>query len=1540
MDPGDKTPPAGDCLHERVAAQAARTPDAVAVTCGKAALSYRELCRQAGALAGELRAEGVGPEVLVGVAMERSPELPVTLLAILAAGGAYVPLDPSYPAERLRFMAADSAVPVIVTQERLAASLPAFNQSARILVADRHRAAEEVDDAPWPAAAADPSGLAYVIYTSGSTGRPKGAMNCHRAIVNRLLWMQERYVLGPGDAVLQKTPTSFDVSVWELFWPLLAGARLVMAMPDVHRDAGLLAREIVDFGITTIHFVPSMLAAFLDQPGVERCASLRRVFASGEALPADLAARFFARLPGAELHNLYGPTEAAVDVTAWECERAPGGVGPAASPATIPIGWPVANTSIHLLDAGGGPVPDGETGELAIGGVQVGRGYWHRPALTAERFVPDLFAAAAGTRLYRTGDLARRRPDGAFEFLGRLDHQVKIRGVRVEPGEVEAALRTHPAVAEAVVVTQEVIPGEVSLVAYLTATPGRRPDAGGLREAVLARLPEPMTPSFFVLLDALPRAPNGKLDRLALPRLVAQDAKRAADATDPRTPIEETVAGFFAEILGLASVDARASFFALGGQSLLATRLMARVGTAFGVALDVRALAESPTIEQLALRIEEAVAAGRRRELPPLAPVPRDIPLVPSFAQERRWLLESQGMGRAAHHLPLALRLTGPWNAGAFAWALGQVEHRQEALRTRFANAGGRPRPIVEPPAGLTLPLIDLTGLGEPRAETELQRSIHDLVRPAFELDRAPLLRTGLFRLAPEDYALVMAMHPIVSDEASLGILVRDLSRFYFHQVDGCPLPDELALQYTDYAHWQRRALSGEVLAGELAYWRAALAGLLSGGPLAGLGPALPTDRPRTAAPSRRGGTAELRLPDAVAASLAEFSRSRRASLFTTLLAAFQALLGRFVGGGHAVAGIPVSGRRGLLDLEVLIGPFANLLPISTDLSGDPSFEDLLERVRAAVLAAHLHQEVPLEKLLAELEVDDRGPAPPVPATFVLRVVQPSLPATLALAPLPLATETVEHDLRLVMVEEGGELSGLLEYDIELFDAVTACRLLGDYGRLLAALAGDPGLRLSALPSLGAAERHQLTGGTPDTVPREAPPMEISIIGLGKLGLSLASCLAAAGHRVTGIDCDAGLIDRLRRGAFECAEPGVAERLAAAGERFRAAASTSEAGAAISASRLSFVVVPTPSNDLGGFSLSQVLAACDRIGAALQGRDGEHTVAVVSTLLPGASDRAVIPRLEAASGRRIGARLGYCYNPSFIALGEVVRGLERPDLLLIGEADEPSGEVVLAAHRRMLVNGAPASRLKPVEAEIAKIAANTHATLRMSFANMLLEACSEVPGTDVDRITGALAHSIGPRFLRGAVPYGGPCFPRDNDAIAAFLEAVGVSSRLPRTVHKFNQEHGSYVLRKVLALSEPGGTVGLLGLAYKPGTPFVEHAFALDLARALGAEGRAVIGWDLLAAGEASRAMGGALAIAGSAEECLRRSGVAVVLHPLADAGGIDWSAGCNTTVVDCWRTLPASAAGLLGRYLALGRGPWAGEDGLDWGTGLDPLSE
>jgi amino acid adenylation domain-containing protein len=532
----------------------------------------------------------VGPESVAGVLAERSLEMVVGLLAVLKAGGAYLPLDPEYPAERLAFMLADSRVPVVLAQERLLERLPAHGA----LVLPLDGAAEPGGEAPRPAGGGVPGNLAYVIYTSGSTGRPKGTMNSHRGIVNRLLWMQEHYGLGADDRVLQKTPYSFDVSVWELFWPLLVGARLVMALPGGHQDPDYLARTIPAEGITILHFVPSLLRVFLETPGVERCAaSLTRMVCSGEALPLELERRFFDRLPGVELHNLYGPTEAAVDVTFWACERDD-------RRGLVPIGRPVANTRIHILDRELRPLPVGVPGELLIGGVQVGRGYLARPDLTAERFVPDPISGEAGARLYRTGDLARLLADGVVDFLGRIDHQVKLRGLRIELGEIESALSRHPAVAQAVVVVREDAPGNPLLTAYYVPAGETAASLTDLRLALAAELPEYMIPSGFVPLPTLPLTASGKVDRKALPAPDGARPDLGREFVPPVGAVQERLAAIWAEVLRVERIGAHDNFFELGGHSLLATQVLSRVREAFGVELPLRAIFNTPTVAGIA----------------------------------------------------------------------------------------------------------------------------------------------------------------------------------------------------------------------------------------------------------------------------------------------------------------------------------------------------------------------------------------------------------------------------------------------------------------------------------------------------------------------------------------------------------------------------------------------------------------------------------------------------------------------------------------------------------------------------------------------------------------------------------------------------------------------------------------------------------------------------------------------------------------------------------------------------------------------------
>ncbi|HVC19691.1 MAG TPA: amino acid adenylation domain-containing protein [Vicinamibacterales bacterium] len=588
-------------LHELVEAQVGRTPDAAALRFEEERLTYRELDRRANQLAHRLRRAGVGPDTVVGVSLERSLELVIALLATLKAGGAYLPLDPDYPRERLRFMLDESDAPVVLTSAALEERLPARAGVTICLDRDAPAIAREADGSPE--AAVDSDHLAYVIYTSGSTGRPKGAALSHRAIVNRLLWMQDAYGLTPADRVLQKTPYSFDVSVWEFFWPLMTGAELVLARPKGHQDPAYLRQLIVDAGVTVLHFVPSMLELFLETPGIDACASLRKVFSSGEALSPELQARFFQRLK-AELHNLYGPTEAAVDVTSWRCTPDAGG-------SSVPIGRPIANISACVLDSRRHATPIGVPGELHLAGVGLARGYLHRPDLTAERFVPSPFGGP-GERLYRTGDRVRYRPDGAIEYLGRLDHQVKLRGFRIELGEIEAALARHPAVRQAVVLARDAGPGGRQLVAYLVAP--RDLPLADLRAHLLSTLPDYMVPSAFVTLDALPLTASGKVDRRALPAPDASAVIGSAGRTPPRTPVEEMVAALWAGLLKRETPAVEDSFFELGGHSLLATQLLSRIRDLMQIDLPMLSIFDAPTLGDFSRAVVAAEPSPGRAE--------------------------------------------------------------------------------------------------------------------------------------------------------------------------------------------------------------------------------------------------------------------------------------------------------------------------------------------------------------------------------------------------------------------------------------------------------------------------------------------------------------------------------------------------------------------------------------------------------------------------------------------------------------------------------------------------------------------------------------------------------------------------------------------------------------------------------------------------------------------------------------------------------------------------------------------------------------
>jgi amino acid adenylation domain-containing protein len=1055
-------------LPQLLAAQAARTPEATALVHEGTAVSYRELNARANRLAGWLRAHGVGPERVVALALPRSVELIVALWAVLKAGGAYLPLDPDHPAERTAFMLADAAPAALLTASGVRIPTPT---GVAGLTLDDPASAEllagfaDTDPAPDPTIDPLPAHPAYVIYTSGSTGRPKGVVVPHAGIVNRLAWMQSEYGLTPGERVLQKTPSTFDVSVWEFFWPHLVGATLVVARRDGHRDPGYLAEVIRRERVSTVHFVPSMLRAFLADPAAAGCTGLRRVLCSGEALAPDLVAEFGAVLGGVELHNLYGPTEASVDVTSWPCPTG-------ARPATVPIGRPVWNTSLHVLDAALRPVPIGVAGELYLAGVQLARGYLHRPGLTAARFIADPYGEP-GDRMYRTGDLARWTPDGVLEYLGRTDDQVKIRGLRVELGEIEVALAALPAVARAAVVVRQDGPDRTRLVGYVVPTatataaaPAPAPSAGELRDALAASLPDHMVPSAFVVLDALPLTSSGKLDRRALP---APEAPAADTYLAPRNDTERIVAGTWADVLGVDRVGVEDNFFALGGDSILSMRVISRLRDALAVDLSPRAVFSNPTVAGLAA----ALPAASDADPGAIVAVPRDRELPVSFAQQRLWFLDEFEPDSTEYITRYAARLRGGLDVGALASALRALVTRHESLRTTFDTAGGRGVQVVHPPSDVALPVQDLSELPAPDRAAELDRILLDEASQPFDLRRGPLLRARLVRLASDEHALSLALHHAITDGWSMGVLVEELGALYGAAARGAtadlPAPQ---LQYADYAAWQRERLSGPAFEQRLDYWRGQLDGVA---PLE-----LPTDRPRPAVQTKNGAVLDFAVPREVAAALAHLGRSTDGTLFMTLLAACQLLLSRWSGQDDVAVGTVVSGRE-RAELERTVGVFVNTVVLRSTVDERRTFREFLAAVRDTVLDGFAHQDVPFERVVEELQpARDTSRSPLFQAMVVLQNAPhraPDLPG-LAVTELGAPVRTASFDLSIDFQEHDGALAGVLEYNTDLFDAATVARMADHLQVLLAGIAAAPDRPLIQLPMLTEPERALVRGRT------------------------------------------------------------------------------------------------------------------------------------------------------------------------------------------------------------------------------------------------------------------------------------------------------------------------------------------------------------------------------------------------------------------------------------------------------------------------------
>ncbi|HEX6371582.1 MAG TPA: amino acid adenylation domain-containing protein [Longimicrobium sp.] len=1040
-------------------AQAARTPDAPALEFEGRTVSYAELEARSNRLARRLRARGAGAGRLVAVSLERSLQLPIAFLAVMKSGAAFLPVDPRDPAQRRRRVLADSGAVVLLGERRLAEGA---DDVVPLMDVVEEEAAASDDPAGAPDVEVSPEDAAYVLYTSGSTGIPKGVVVPHRGIATAVGAGARR--LAPGARVLQSTPFTFDLFVMELGASLLHGGCLVGAkrerMAPGADMAGLLRSERIDALVT----VPTMLAATpeTDLP------ALRTVFVGGEALPQAVARRWGA---GRELVNVYGPTE-----TTIFCTLTP----PLAGDGEVPIGGPAPGVGAWVTDPALRLVPPGAVGELFIGGVGVGIGYLARPGLTAERFLPDPFAGVPGARMYRTGDRVRWRADGQLDFLGRADFQVKVRGFRIEPGEVEAALAALPEVGAAAVVAREDTPGDTRLVAYVTPSGGERPVPGLLRQALAATLPAHMVPTEWVVLETLPLNPHGKVDRRALP---APGPSGAAHRTPPRTPAEELVADVWERVLG-ERPGVHDNFFDMGGHSLRATQVVSRIREAFGAELPLRVIFEAPTVAGLAARAV-AARAGGVEAAPPLVPQPRDGDVPLSFAQQRFWFVERMGQASNAYIMPQALRLRGALDADALRRALDALVQRHESLRTVFPLRDGGPVQHILPELRIPLPLHDLSALPQPEREGETRRFMRAEMETLFDLERGPVMRARLLRLGADDHVLLLSMHHIVGDAWSLDLLFDELEALYTAQRDGTPAAlAPLPVQYADYALWQRARLQGPALEGQMAYWRERL----TGAPTL----ALPTDRPHPPVQSFRGATVLFDWGAELSAALGAMARKHGATTFMALLAGFHVLLHRWSGTDDIVVGSPIAGRTPR-ETEGLIGIFLNTLALRTDVSGDPTFAELLGRVRETSLDAFAHQEVPFERLVDELKVERSLARHPLfQVVFTMVSGAPDAHGTfagLAVEAAELEDAPAKVDLSLIVGETEGRLAGALTYASDLWDAETMRRMAEHLRSLLAAAAADPATRIGALPMLGAQERRTVleewnrTGAPVDTDP-------------------------------------------------------------------------------------------------------------------------------------------------------------------------------------------------------------------------------------------------------------------------------------------------------------------------------------------------------------------------------------------------------------------------------------------------------------------------
>ncbi|AGC43404.1 non-ribosomal peptide synthetase [Myxococcus stipitatus DSM 14675] len=1056
-------------------ARALAHPDAVAAVEGTRTLTYGELDARANQVAWQLRSMGVGPERLVALHLDRSLELLIGLLAATKAGAGWLPLDPAYPSERRAFMLSDSRAEVLLTTSHFAPELSSVGLRTVLLDGPRDAHPGLATGALPPTPNGD--ALAYVIYTSGSTGLPKGTLVTQRGLVHYLDWARREYQVTQGQSAPVHTSIAFDATLTSLLTPLCAGGTVHLLPSGQELEA--LAVSLREHRHGLVKLTPAHLQVLSNLLPEQALASLEGTFVvGGEALPAATVELWRRQAPRVRLVNEYGPTETVVGCSIHDVS-ATGLVD-----GVVPIGRPIANTEMYVLDAQLQPVPVGVVGELYIGGVGVARGYLGRADLTAERFVPDPFSGRTGARMYRPGDLARFLPDGAMEFLGRRDGQVKLRGHRIELGEIEATLRQHPSIGDAVVLVREDVPGDQRLAAYVVPHAGMAADAGDVRAFLQQRLPGYMVPASFTSMETLPLTPNGKVDRKAL---AAPMSAASGAALAPRSGTEELVASIWASVLRTERFGLHDAFFDLGGHSLLATQVVSRVREAFGLELPIATLFEAPTVAGLSERIQalRAKAMGEPPP-PPLRTAPHEGPQPLSFAQQRLWFLYRMEPESPVYNMPAVLRLSGALDADVARRCLDALRARHESLRTTFLMHGQTPAQVVAPVADVPLEVIDLTGLPVEQREAEARRRVDEEARRPFALERSPGFRCALVRLGEHEHLLLLTLHHIIADGWSLSVLVREVAALYASFSAGQPSAlSPLPVQYADYARWQREWLSGAALERQLSYWKERLAGappFLE----------LPADHPRPPVQGFRGTTHQgPLLAREEAEALRALCRREGATPFMAVMAAFQVLLHRYTGETDLVVGTDIANRNHL-GTEGLIGFFINQLVMRGDLSGDPTFRALLRQTRRTALEAYAHQDLPFEELVKAVNPERSVGYSPV---FQVKLILQNAPGSdlelpgLVLKEEASTTNTARFDMTWVVTETEHGLECLCEYSTDLYARETIARMREHLGQVLASAVARPEEHVSRLALLPEAERHRLLVEWNDTavsLPEEA----------------------------------------------------------------------------------------------------------------------------------------------------------------------------------------------------------------------------------------------------------------------------------------------------------------------------------------------------------------------------------------------------------------------------------------------------------------------